>query len=246
MKVTYRYPLLALLLVCALAWRAQDTYSLKREPKKGDKLVFRFEGEAEAGGMQIKLKGLTTETILKVEDNGDYVVEEKNSEGKLLFGDQEVPMPDSAVRTARNSKGEIQRISRPEGDKDGEEADAQTYRMALMTTFTPPEKPVAVDGTWAHESKADQKKGLPARKTEYKAAAVEKVQDQEAVKVEFKYKETEGDTPATSEGTHWISVKDGALLKSEAKLKNAPVPGAPAPMDLTIRMERETEKPAAK
>jgi len=77
-----------------------------------------------------------------------------------------------------------------------------------------------------------------AGKAEFELLGIERVGVYESAKIRWTYQETEGATPASSEGTVWIEVKDGSLVKSEGKLKNAPLRDAPRPVDFSFTTER--------
>lgn len=225
----------ALLLIAALATTAfaADAYSIKRVAKVGDTLKFKLVVDADFGGTKLNLTGTVNEKVVKVAENGDITTESSQSDTVIKFGDQEMPMNDDSVQTTiTNKQGLILEIK-------GDMVDSNQYRLGNMSAIKIPEADIKVGEKWSHEYKADSKTGAVAGKAEYEVLAAEKVLGHDTVKIKWTYKEAEGAEPASAEGTAWISTKDGSTVKVTASYKAAPLPGAPAPVDMTVTLERQ-------
>lgn len=224
------------LLVAAIsmtAFAVQDAITLKRVAKVGDTAKYRLKADVDIQGTEATFTELVTEKITKVEGSGNYTVETSHSEGKIVFGGQEMPADPSTQTFTYKSNGELVEIK-------ADNVDASHYRTANLTAVIMSDKAVKVGDEWTHEIKKDEKSGAVALKSTYKVEAAEKVGDFETFKVKFSTKESEGgDAAASSDGVAWINKKDGSLVKSEGSFKNVPFPGAPMPINAKFSLTRE-------
>lgn len=215
------------------AFAIQDGVSLKRAAKAGESLKYRLKADVDFQGTEIALTMQVTEKTSKVEANGNYVVESAQSNGKIVFGGQEMDAPDSTQVTTYTATGEIIEIK-------ADQVDSNAYRTANLTAFITSDKPVKVGDTWTTEIKKNDKTGAVAAKGTYKVEGEEKVGDHECFKVKYTTKEVEGgESAATCDATSWISKKDGSIVKSEGMWKNVPFPGAPGPINAKFSLTRE-------
>lgn len=212
---------------------AQDAFTLKRNVKVGDVMKSKMTVEADFGGTAILITATTTEKVVKMEDSGIVHTESSQSNMKIKFGDQEMGGEDQPPTTY------ITKITGELVELKGESIEASYYRMASMTSFRFPEGPVKAGDKWTYEIKADKKTGIVSGKHEYEVVGPDKVGARECLKVKHSYKETEGGEPASSTGTVWIDLKDGSMVKLEASQQKVPVPQAPGPMDMKLKIERE-------
>lgn len=219
--------------ISVAAFAVQDAVALKRTAKVGDTAKYRLKADIDLQGTEATFSELVTEKITKVESNGNYTVETAHSEGKIVFGGQDMDAPPSSQTFTYKSNGEVVEIK-------AEGVDGSHYRTANLTAVVMAEKAVKVGDDWTHEIKKDEKTGVAALKSSYKVEAAEKIGDFETLKVKYSTKETEGgDAAASAEGIAWISKKDGSLVKSEGSFKNVPFPGAPMPISAKFSLTRE-------
>ncbi len=221
----------AALSVAALA--VQDGVNLKRAPKVGDTIKYRLKGTVDFGGTDVPMSMLVTEKIAKVEDSGNYTVESSQSEGKVEINGSETEIPGDTVSTIFKATGEVVEVK-----VDADKLPSAT-RLANLQSVVVQDKAVKVGDTWTTEIKKDEKSGAVAAKGTFKVEAQEKVGDFDCYKITLSMKESDGDSPASVEGTSWINVKDGTTVKMEGAWKNAPFPGAPFPINAKFTMTRE-------
>lgn len=228
---------LGLLAVAATtAFAVVDGLSVARKPKEGEQIRYRMTADVDMGGMAIKAKFLVAEKVVKIEADGAYKVEQLQLEGKIDVNGTEQELPTSgATTTVYTKEGDVKEIS-------GDQTTPDTYRMANLGIVRDPGKTLNVGDTWTYEIKADKKTGAVAAKADYKVLAEEKVGAWDTLKIQVNVKETEGTEPAGNEGTVWLSKVDGSTVKLEQKWTNAPFPGAPAPINATVKMDREEAK----
>lgn len=231
-----RYGAIALSLAVAVATAAAfalNTYTIKRTPKEGETARYEMKGEIDAGVATVTITSKIDEKITKVEPNGNFHVEQKQSETKIMLGTEPLPGGEEgqAHTTVIKPNGEIAEIL-------GKEVDGVAYRMENLNLFTDPGKPVAINDTWSKELKGDAKTGAVAVRADYKIVAEEKVGEYDTLKIRVTVKETEGAMPATSDNTIWLNRADWTLVKGEYKWTNAPVPGAPMPVNGTVTITR--------
>lgn len=204
---------------------------LKRVAKVGDSASYKLNVQAEFSGTALVVTAVTTDKVVKIEDNGNIHTETKQSDMKIKMGDDEMEAPSQdATLYINKPSGEVVELK-------GEGVDGSYYRMANISVFRYPTDPLKVGSKWSHEFKSDSKTGAASAKADFEILAFEKVGSWDTVKVKHNFKETEGSDPATSEGTVWINIKDGTLVKVEAKQTKVPIPQM-APMDMKILIER--------
>lgn len=209
----------------------QDAVVLKRVAKVGDSMTYKMVVEADFSGTTLIVNGKTIEKVIKIEDNGNIHTESKQTDMKIKIGDDEMDAPEEGATIYINKPtGEVVELK-------GDGIDASYYRMANITVFRIPDEALKPGMKWSHEFKADSKTGAASAKADYEVLGFEKVGSWDAVKVKHVFRETEGSEPAKSTGTIWINVKDGSLLKVDAKQEKVPIPGM-APMDMKIIVER--------
>lgn len=234
MAKTRRLALLAPLLILPLAGWALQTYSLKRVTKIGDTAKYKVTMDVAFGDLEYKTTSVSDLKVVRVDDDGTFTTQTVQKETKIKIKGvaDEMTTPDSDATTAsRRANGELVTLN-------GEKIDATSYRIDALYAFRAPDSPVKVGDKWTYEPKADLKTGSLAGKAEFELVSVDKVGMWEAAKIKWTYRETEGTDPASSEGTLWIDTKDGALVKCEGKLKNAPLRDAPRPVDFSFTVER--------
>jgi len=204
---------------------------LKRVAKVGDTMSYKMNVQADFSGTALIVTAVTIDKVVKIDDNGNIHTESKQSDMKIKMGEDEMEAPSQEATLYINKPtGEVVELK-------GEGVDGSYYRMANISVFKYPTDPLKVGSKWSHEFKADSKTGAASAKADYEVLAFEKVGSWDTVKVKHAFKETEGADPATSEGTVWINVKDGTLVKIDAKQTKVPIPQM-APMDMKISIER--------
>jgi len=166
-------------------------------------------------GAEAKISGTMTQTVIKVDDNGNLTIKEASSMTAEVNG-QEFPQ-EGVTTTVLKPDGTVVEIR-------GEQSGPEAYRTATVDTCKLPDFPLAVDKTWTYDFPADPKTGVVHAKGDYKVLASEKLHDIDCWKIQAKVAELTGDTPASTDGTVWLSKKDGSLVKMDGKGTNLPIP----------------------
>lgn len=209
---------LGLLAVSALALAAQ-AMDLKWTPKVGDKATYKIVGNFDLAGIgEITLGGSRTETVKSVD--ADKIVTVSSSKMTANAMGNEVPVPESTETTTSKPDGTVLEVKIGDAAPTG-----GAMRLAHITMFVYPSKPVSVGDTWTTAAPKDEKLDLPGYKIEYKLVGEEKVGDWDAWKVTGKGSEVEGDTPTKVEATFWLDKKDGTIVRSLSQLTDAVFPG---------------------
>lgn len=218
----------ALVLVCAVAL-AQEALTLKFSPKVGDTFKYKLTGSLTVGGATADLSGDIEDKVTKADDSG-YTIESTQKNIKVSVNGSEMPpQPDATDTTVSKPNGEIV-------DLTADHVDGDTWRVAELNNFIYPDKPVKVGDEWTSTVVADSKKGTVAATATYKVDSLEKVGSHDTAKIKVSYKETEGATPATSEGYEWVDIKDGSMVKDTSTWTNVPISGMP--INGTVTVER--------
>jgi len=224
----------AIIAVSAMAVAALDGLSVKRMAKEGTVLKFKMTGEVDFSGMPVTVTATTQEKVLKVDDTGNYTLEQTQLDGKVSINGQDQDIPNSGpVVTVYKPNGEITTIQ-------GDSATPDAYRMAMLGILVDPGKPLNPGDTWSYDIKGDSKTGVVAGTANFKIVDVEKVGDEDAVKVHGTIKETGGSDAASADWDEWIDKNDGSMIKYEGAWTNAPFPGAPAPLNAKIKLTKIT------
>lgn len=211
-----------------------QTYSLKRSASIGDSATYRLTMDVTFGDLSYKVTSTSALKVVRVDEDGTITTQTTQSDYKIKIKgvEKEITAPDSDATTAvRKTTGDLVSIN-------ADKVDASSYRLENLTAFLSPETPVRIGDRWIRDIKADSKTGAVGCRAEYELLSVDKVGPYEAAKIKWSIKETEGQEPGSGEGTIWIDVKDGSLVRSEGKLKNAPLRDAPRPVDFSFTTER--------
>lgn len=232
MKISKKLVVVFASVLALSAIAGAQSFTLKRVAKVGETMKYKLTAEADFGGQAIQVSGTTLDKVVKVNDNGDIVVESTQSSMKVSVAGQEMEIPDQpGTTTTYKATGEVVEIK-------GEQTDASAYRMANLNVVKSPTGEIKVGDKWTYEVKADSKTGAAAGKAEYELLGSEKVGSWDSLKIKWTFKETEGSDPASSSGTVWIDAATGALVKAVGEYKNAPIPGAPGPISMKFTLER--------
>jgi hypothetical protein len=219
-------------LVLAVLAVAQEV-TLAWQPKVGDVQTFNLR-------MEFTLFGDTAVYTAKVHEKVTEVapdritVETTQTEYKVTLFGEEGAVSDKDMPKAST-------VFSPTGDVlelKGDLVNDAAYRMANLSAVRRPDKAVKVGDTWVREVKGDTKTGALSAKATYKVEAEEKLTGVDALVCSYEYAETEGGELAQSVGKVWFAKATGLLLKSESTWSSAPVPGAPAPLNGTVTLER--------
>lgn len=212
---------------------APQKMQLARPAKVGDVSKLRLTAEIDLAGTPVVITALVVETVSKVEPNGDYTIESKQTEGRAKYGLNDGAMPDSPARSASyRASGEL--IDIPSADAQGIDV-----RVARMNSFVAPADEVKNGQTWTHSYPPSPRSNNVAGIAEYTFTGTEKEGVRTLAVVKFSYRETSGEKPAKSSGKMWIDTSTGALVKLEAEWIDAPFANSPAPMNAKIRLQRE-------
>ncbi len=209
---------------------ATDGFTIKKTPKLGVVHKYKQVGKFDVGGQDFEFEAIASEKVTKVEDSGNYAMEETQSAVKL--NGQEAPegAGSGSSTTTYNAKGEVLEIK-------GDKVEENTYRFANLAIFIVPDKELKAGDSWNYEIKADKKTGAVAAKATWTLVGEDKVGTTDCLKIKYSVKETGADG-ASSEGTLWITKADSSMVKLTAKWVNAPVPGAPTTIsgDITLTL----------
>lgn len=176
-----------------------------------------------ASGADISVVQDATYSLTAVNSDGTLEFKEHTDSQKISVAGQDVPAPEQPDSTSVfNADGTLKAIKAdqaPTGD---------VYRANNLSIFIVPKDPVKPGDSWTKDVPADKTTGAAAYTAKYTFVGTEKVGAYDAAKVTFSIKETEGDTPASSEGTMWLDPATCKIDKADAKFTNLPLPGAGA------------------
>jgi hypothetical protein len=213
---------------------AGDDAPLKLTALQNDVHNYTIAGQMSVGGAgDAKISGKMVQKVLKVEDNGNITYQETQNL-TIEFGGQELPPQESVSVSVIKPDGTLVELR-------GSETSAMAYRMATISVVKLPDFALANDKTWTYDFPADSKTGVVKTKGDYKVLGSETLHGVDAWKLHMTVTEQEGDAPASTDGTVWLSKKDGSLVKMDGKVTNLPVPNAPGPVSGTQVVELATD-----
>ena len=237
MKNSLRILGIGMIAAAAFALAAQDAWTLKRTANVGDVARYKLVADVELPGMGgAKVSGNVEEKVVAVEENGAFVIESQQKSTTITMeGQGEQEMPDqSPSKTKFGADGAVLEIT---SENPGA---ADSYRISTLGAFRYPANAVKVGDEWSVDIAKDESKGIEAAKMTIKVEGNETVGSWNTVKIKMTAKESAGDTPATADGFVWIDIPTGAIVKSETNWTNAPLPGAPFPINAKITVTRES------
>ena len=163
-------------------------------------------------GTPFNAKGTGTDTIVKVDKDGNITIRESTHTEVEGFP----PDPDDVTVSVLKPDGTTSHVS-------GANVGPQDYRLANLGTVTLPDFPLA-DGTkWAHVFPADSNNGGVEAKGQYAVLGSERLHNLDTWKIHFRTVELTGGAPARFDGTMWLSKTDALEVKEADTFKNIPI-----------------------
>ncbi len=222
-----------LLLAATLAGFAfgQDAFSLVRKPKMGQVLKYQNHVDMVIAGTTAVYTAVFTERVVEIGEDGSYVTLATQSDVRVRYGEKDYsPDPPGANKVKYSAGGDLLDVS-------GDTERAAAFRLAYLTNIQGAKKAVKPGDKWTVDVKPPES-GVVGGKANYEMLKIEQLGSFKTAVVKFSYKESSGTSPAESEGTVWLNIEDGTLVKYEINIKNAPFPGAPGLVDAKMVSER--------
>lgn len=230
MKRMTRFWMLASIVAWSLCPALAQEYTLKMNVKEGEVYKYKMTMDIDFGGQAVVFSSTLINKVVKVESDGNFVMESSTENAVVKFGDQEMPGPASPpVKVTFKPNGQVVRY---ESDDSG----GQSMNSLFSSTY--PDKPVKIGDKWDLETSMGE--NMPKIKVEYTAVGTEKINDTETLKVKVVGQTVgakEGENNMSYDGHFWIDLKTGMTIRSELKIKGLPAQGAPMPIDGTLKME---------
>lgn len=222
----------AFLWLAILGVPADDPVVLQRQVTEGQRAIYRVTTDIDADGSRFRYTGRSEEVIERVDPSGTFVIRSTQLEGTLRFGEETFRAPaERPTRLRRATSGAILEIV-------GVASDPDRYRLATLDAFYYPADPVRPGSTWRREGDGNVRQGAPPYRADYTAEAFERVGEVEALRVRGTVTELR-DGGARSEGTYWIGLSDGWIVKAEVQWFSVPFGGSPFPVNARIEVIRE-------
>lgn len=230
--------LVSLLALASVAALAQDSASLVWKPKAGNTLKYKLQVKASMEGQEFAFGTTITQKVLEVRQNGEVVVEGKQSNFTLSIAgeDMSAMMGDMAMTETST----MDRFGNVLSRKSDAPAEMDNARLDQAILFVFPQKAdLKVGETWTRSVKADASKGQRAAEATFKFEGTETVNGIKSNKVTYTFVETEGTAAMKVDAVIYLASEDGELVKAEYKMKNLELgPGAP-PSDATATIVRQ-------
>jgi hypothetical protein len=209
---------LAIMALSGIASAASaDPVTIVRLPTVGQKYTFDVSGKLTVSGMDVDISSKEADTITAVAADGNYTTESLQTDMQIN-GMPSPQAPASPTTSVNKADGELVSLT------GGSEPETQT-KLAMLTQFYYPLKPVSVGDSWSFEGKKDEKMGNVSFKADMKYLGEEVVGSIKAYKVQEDVKETASTMPVTLHSTVWLDEKDGSMVKVVSNFTDLTVPG---------------------
>lgn len=203
--------------LAALAQAAPQQYELRFKPTNGTKTLYSLTFNIDGLAQETIYSALLTNEIVEVQEDGSYLTVSYQTEQRMTVGGEDV----ESVAETITAVTTYDRLGRPTAI-GGDEATADSFRVANLTSFLSPSSPVSVGELWTVSIPADALHGTRDVRHDYKLVGFEKVGDRDAAMVDVSAAETGDDLPASTKGRVWIDAGTGEVLKYEVTVKNMP------------------------
>lgn len=208
-----------ILVAAAVASVALATFqgtTIAWKPKVGEVTKYKLTTTSNIQGNEMSFAAILTSKVLEIKADGTIIVEEKQSDINVRFGEQDFSsmMPPSVTSTATmKADGEVV-------ERKSEIEEGANPRMEAAMEFRYPGKPLEKGGTWTVSRLADSAKKIPASDVTYTYVDDEKVGKFDTWKITFSFKEKDGSAPMSADGTIWLNQSNGEPVKGTFKMKN--------------------------
>lgn len=212
-------PLAALVSVAAI--RLDDpTYSLVWKPTLGQAITYAVTVKFTGGDEETEMSGNVETKVTEVEKNGDYTLESRHKDFKIVVGKEphDIPNQDEPDIDKYTAKGE----KIPKKDTEDENVGGPFGGLLDSLEFKSPEKPVKKGDKWTHKIEKDEDNDVKAAEIEFEVKGEEKIGTYDVITINVKYHETEGDKPTTAVGSYSFDLKDMSTVKQEATVTYTP------------------------
>lgn len=208
----------------------QDAHALRRVVEPGKEATYRLDMMVTTPGKEFSYAAFLAQVVTRVESDGAFTVETTSNGGVYIVNGQQSPAPNSKSTVVFLANGVVKEIV-------GSEATPEAYRIAFLGMFQAPPMPVRPEDHWTFESRSNPVTGANGVRITYRVEGMEWIGLTETAKVRVSLSEQQVPDPMSMEGTLWIDVRTGWLMKSEAVWRNAPFGGER--LDATVTLQRQ-------
>lgn len=222
---------LALLLMPTLA--LCQSITLQRHPKVGEIAQYKATFVFTIYGNDFFYTAILNDKVTEVEKDGSYVVQTKQTEIRANNG-QDFPVSQNAQvsSTVYDGRGRVIELK-------GDDA-AVDWRIAYLSCFILPDKPIAKGETWTATLPAHADRQIPGASIIYTCQGMDPdpVDGYKVVRIDEKYAENTQSNRATKTGTIWVNPKTGMVVKVEEQWRNTPIAGISTLVNGNVAYER--------
>jgi hypothetical protein len=219
MRTKWMMPMAALL-VAGVALAGVQEATLEWKPRAGAEFKYKMTTEATVdspmGSGPVKMSASMTNRIVEIRPDGSVVLESKQEDMKLSFMgmDMDDAIPAMTSKVIFNKHGEVlERSSDVPQEMDNQ-------RLENVFVFVYPKTPVKPGDTWTHTTKGDTNKGTFDSEVVFTYRGIERQNNVEVHKVTYTFRELNAPKNMEGEGTAWLDVRDGELVKGTYSIKN--------------------------
>ncbi|MGE0000568.1 MAG: zinc-dependent metalloprotease [Fimbriimonadaceae bacterium] len=200
------------------------------------KTTVSLEFSVEGQNVELVVEQVERAKVVSVDADGTLTLERKVESSKQTIEGNELPSEEAPPPSTivLNPNGTLVSYS---SDED-EETKEFSARMSQAGTIVFPEEEVEVGHKWSHDFTANSTLGTQAAKASYVYEANEEAAGAACAKVKASYAES-GAKGMKVEGTYWVELASGDVVKSKFEYQNVALPGAEPAIYGTARGEME-------
>ncbi len=205
---------IAALLAAAAVQAGQQNYSIQYKPVKGSKTAYSLSFAIDSPSIKVTYEAKIVNEVVEVKDDGTFIMASYQSDGVTIVDGVKQPSAAETVTavTTYDKLGVPMAIG-------GDNATPESFRVANLTSFLAPGRPVAVGESWTVKIAADEKEKTRAVTHTYKVVSV----DKGVAIVDMSVVESTTDFPASAKGRVWVNLANGEQTKFDLLVKNMPI-----------------------
>jgi hypothetical protein len=216
-----RFSIVPLALSLVIAYRQEPTYDLVWRPHTEDSMNYKMRVDIDSTPDKFSFLVNIKSKVMKVKPNGDYDVETTIKDGHVLHGSHDDVIPDEDKPTVDTYNSHGEKIASSEDSDPSSDSNPGFNALDSVTDQLTPKDPVAIGATWSAIIKPNAKLKRQAARVNYTLSSKVKQGAYQTLRIDFKYHETDKDSPTTAEGYVLVNQDDFSFVRFEGTIKGA-------------------------
>ncbi len=207
---------IAALFAAAAVQAGQQTYSIQYKPVKGSKAVYMLSFAIDSPSVKVTYEAKLTNEVVDVKEDGTFIMASYQSDGVTIVDGKKEPSTAETITAVTT----YDKLGKPTAI-GGDNATPESFRVANLTSFVSPGRPVALGEVWTVKIPANEAQKTRAVTHTYKVVTV----DKGVATIDMNVAETAVEFPGTARGRVWVNLSNGEQTKFDLVVKNMPLGG---------------------